>query len=97
MAQPVRLEPGARVDIFEAAAYYAEKAEGLGHQFLLVFDDAMSMLAESPEAFPVMYDDVRRIVLRRFPFAVFYVIEETQTVVLSVQHERRSPERWPRS
>ncbi|HKK53501.1 MAG TPA: type II toxin-antitoxin system RelE/ParE family toxin [Myxococcota bacterium] len=96
MAQRVRLEPAARVDLFEAAAWYAEKADGLGRQFITVFDEAMSTIRDSPEAFPVVFNDVRRMVLRRFPFAVFYVMDESETVVLAVQHERRSPDRWPR-
>ncbi len=96
MAKQIRLAPEARADLFEAAAWYAEKAEGLGRDFLSVFDASMETLRTSPEAFPVVFDDVRRVVLRRFPFVVFYVVDDAEIVVLSLHHERRSPDRWPR-
>jgi plasmid stabilization system protein ParE len=96
VGKPIRLDPEAQIDLFEAAVWYSEKGEGLGRRFLTVFDDAMATLAASPEGFPVVFDDVRRVVLRRFPFVVFYVVDEVEVVVVSLQHERRSPDRWPR-
>jgi len=42
---------------------------------------------------------VRRIVLRRFPYLLFYFIDEevapSEVVVLTFLNERRSPDRWP--
>jgi hypothetical protein len=45
--------------------------------------------------------EVRRIVLTRFPYLLFYLFEResdsAEVVVLAFTHERRSPDRWPTS
>ena len=43
----------------------------------------------------IVRGDVRRVILRRFPYALFYTIEGSDVVVLACVHERRSPDHWP--
>jgi hypothetical protein len=50
---------------------------------------------------PQVEDEVRRIVLNRFPYLLFYLFEResdfAEVVVLAFTHERRSADRWPTS
>lgn len=75
--------------------WYEERSAGLGQQFLAVINAALEGLSERPERFAPVRSDVRRVVLRRFPYLLFFVLEDDEVVVLTCIHERRSPDRWP--
>lgn len=46
--------------------------------------------------YPLVYRQIRRALIRRFPFGIFYECEERQVVVLAIMHARRDPGRWMR-
>ncbi|PSB02814.1 hypothetical protein C7B64_11345 [Merismopedia glauca CCAP 1448/3] len=46
------------------------------------------------DSYAVVYRDVRRAVLRRFPYAVYYRIISSRVVVTAVFHSRRDPKIW---
>jgi plasmid stabilization system protein ParE len=91
----VRLRPGAERDLREARNWYGEQAPGLGEEFLRAVDAALSALPRHPERHPTVHGDIRRALLRKFPYAVFYLVEENRIVVLACLHVRRDPEEWP--
>jgi plasmid stabilization system protein ParE len=94
MSQRLRIRCEAEIDIADAAAWYEEQRSGLGHEFLDEISQCMSRIAEQPEMNPVLYRSTRRALTRRFPFGVFYCIEEEYIVVLAVMHGSRDPQRW---
>ncbi len=57
-------------------------------------DDALSRIARSPFLFPTVYRELRRVVVRRFPFAIFYELTSDEIQVIAVFHSRRDPEMW---
>ena len=70
MTLEVRLRPEAEQDVADAATWYEEQRQGLGHEFL---DEVLSMLssiAETPLMYPNIYRNTRRAVIHRFPFSV---------------------------
>jgi len=66
----------------------------LGDDFLLCLEEAFSKIKRSPEAYPVIYKDVHRILIRRFPYGIFYLIEQDKIVIVAVFHCMRDPKRW---
>jgi plasmid stabilization system protein ParE len=84
----------AKRDIAEADAYYT--SHGKADAFIAALDQAFTQIAERPRMYPVVYQDVRRALVRRFPYSVFFVIEPQRVVVLTVQHQRRDPASRPR-
>ena len=62
--------------------------------FLAVVDDALREIAEDPERFPVVHGRLRRIVLRRFPYAVYYKIYPRTISIVGVIHGHRHPDTW---
>jgi toxin ParE1/3/4 len=64
----------------------------LGADFLNRFEEAMRRIALFPESGPTAFLDYRRILVRRFPYGVFHVIEGNLLVVAAVYHLARSPE-----
>jgi plasmid stabilization system protein ParE len=90
----VRLSPGVEREIAEAMYWYS-RAPGLEFVFRDAVNEVIDSLAETPARFRVVQDDVRRVILRRFPYALFFVIEGAEVIVLACVHERRSPDLWP--
>jgi plasmid stabilization system protein ParE len=68
--------------------------EDLDTEFMECVDDALSRVIRDPDLYPIVYRNLRRAVVRRFPFAVFYEITKDEIQVVAVFHSRRNPEGW---
>jgi len=90
----VRLRPAALAELTDAWRWYEEKREGLGDEFRACLDAAMAEIARSPLAWPQVRGEARRRVVRRFPYAVIYLIEAEHIEVLAVFHTARDPKVW---
>ncbi len=88
------VRPEAETDIKEAYQYYEECSEGLGADFLLSVDAILSLVKRNPAIFQKIYKDIRRGLLQRFPFGVYYLSEKERIVVIGVLHCKRAPQRW---
>ena len=96
MSRGVRLKPAAESEFEEAHAWYEEQSPGLGDQLARDLDSVLRRITEHPEAHAEVDGGIRRALLRRFPYGVFYVVEVSEIVVLGVMHSARDPEAWPR-
>lgn len=94
MTVGVRLRPEAEQDLAEAARWYEEQRRGLGREFLDEALSAFSAIAERPLAYAVVYGSLRRALLHRFPFGVFFLVDDDGAVVIGVLHGSRHPLRW---
>jgi plasmid stabilization system protein ParE len=90
----LRFRPEARLDIREARAWYEEKASGLGSEFARAVDGAATGILRFPKAFPTVHGQVRKAVLRRFPYSLLFIVESDDIVVLGCFHHRRDPRTW---
>ena len=84
----------AETDIAEAARWYEQRSLGLGSEFLRAVDVALDEIARMPERYPVVRGRARRALLRRFPYAVFFVEDPDLIGVIACMHARRNPRRW---
>ena len=98
MPERLRLivNPPAELDIDDAATWYESRVVGLGVRFLEAVDASFDSIAMSPAQYPVVHRDVQRILLRGFPYAVFFVVREDIVRVIACMHTRRHPRRWQR-
>jgi plasmid stabilization system protein ParE len=88
------IQPDAVNDILEAAKWYDNNLKGLGESFLGSVDSAIYSVQQNPEAYPKVYKELRRILLKKFPFGIFYLIEENNIVIVAVFHASRNPKQW---
>ncbi len=88
------IRPEAEADLADARAYYESRRAGLGDEFLRAVRAALVRIESTPELHAVVHRDVRRTLIRRFPFAVYYRIHLGEPVVLAVVHGSRDPGRW---
>lgn len=94
MTAALRLRPEAARDLTDAAVWYEQRQGGLGHRFLDEVAAALSAVSEAPSMFPIVHRNTRRALIRRFPFGICYLIEDTEIVVVAVMHASRHPQRW---
>ncbi len=74
----IRFTPEADADLTEAREWYSHQRAGLDLEFMDSVDEALSRVVRNPQSFPIVYRDLRRVVVRRFPFAVFYSLTSEQ-------------------
>lgn len=86
--------PGAEDDIVAAHQEYERHLKGLGTRFTRAVRDRVERIAEMPEMFGEVAPGVRATTLRRFPYVIYYRIETSRIVVLSVTHGRRAQQGW---
>jgi len=82
-------------DLAGAVGWYKDQRAGLGEEFLGAVEASFDAIQEFPEMFAPLHGEVRRAVVSRFPYAVFYRIEPKRVVVLAVLHMARDPKLWP--
>jgi plasmid stabilization system protein ParE len=91
-----QLTPEAEVDLAEAIAYYETQLSGLGDEFVAAVEQQLERIVENPALYQVLHRGVRRAVMRRFPYGIFYWVEEQAVVVFAVEHLARDAEHWKR-
>ena len=86
--------PEAVADIVEASAWYARQKAGLGEEFLSAVSDTAKRIAEQPMQYAVVHREIRRALVRRFPYGLFYRVWDQQIVVVACFHTSRNPRNW---
>ncbi len=82
----------ASLETEEAARWYEAQRIGLGVEFVLEADSAIERIQENPKLYIQSYRGIRRVLLHRFPYAIYFVANDTETRVLAVLHQARSDE-----
>jgi plasmid stabilization system protein ParE len=90
----VVLRRAAERDIEQAALWYEQQRPGLGTDFMNAVRHSVSGISQNPEAYPVIVNQIRRALLRGFPYGLFYLVEGERLVVIGCFHARQSPKRW---
>lgn len=90
----VRFSSLAVEELDDAALYYEQEQPGVGTRFLAAVEDAVRQLARMPTLWPLVDGDIRRCVLRRFPYSVFYAVEPDHVLVVAIAHQHRRPDYW---
>lgn len=66
----------------------------LGEEFLLELSESFQRIRKNPFSYKIHFDDFRRHLMERFPYAVFYRVEHQLVTVFAVAHLRRRPGYW---
>jgi plasmid stabilization system protein ParE len=91
----ISIHDAAEAELTEAASFYESRTAGPGRAFLDEFEKSLARISSDPEAFPAIGQDVRRLIVRRFPYSVFFAVESEDFIrVLAVAHQKRRPGYW---
>ena len=65
------IRPEAERDLNEAYRWYERQFDGLGQEFVICIDAVLSVIRRTPKISPKIYKDIRRALIRRFPYMAF--------------------------
>ena len=86
----------ARAEFDEAGDWYEHEHRGLGLEFMAEIDRVLARIATGAQQFPRAHGVIRKPVVRRFPYCVYFRVREDRIVVLAVFHTARDPDVWKR-
>lgn len=86
--------PHAFFDVADAADWYESQKTGLGIRFLDEIERVLSRVRSNPLQFPEIEPGVRRGLLRRFPYSVYFSVGEAAIRVIAILHQHRHPDTW---
>lgn len=100
MAARLEFHPEALREYSEAALYYLEEASPeVAERFVSAIEAAISAMLSAPERHRIVaVPEIRRCVITRFPFLIYYrwESESGRLVIHSVMHSSREPGYWRR-
>ena len=94
MAFPVSFRSLAQDDVEDALSWYGEERPALALEFAESLDAVITRISETPLQFPAVHREVRRALLSRFPYGVFFSVVAGKIHVLAVVHLHRHPGSW---
>ena len=80
--------------MFKALAWYEAQSSGLGERFLAEIGHTVTRIGDHSQQFPIVFNDVHRARLRRFPYALFFRVAGDAIYVIACFHGSRDPQRW---
>ena len=91
MTYELRFLPEVEEDVIAGYLWYEGKSSGLGEDFLRVFYACANEITRNPLLYPKRYNEFRRRLFRRFPYAIYYMIEDNKIIVFGLFHCARDP------
>ena len=94
MSLPIVLDPEAQAEFDEAYDFYEGRRSCLGELFADAVQAILDRIGQMPHIHQIVVQDIRRAVVRGYPYCVYYREELTLVRVLSVFHSKRDPAIW---
>lgn len=84
----------AQNDISDAMRWYESRESGLGKRFIHQIRTTLQQIGENPLRFPVISENIRRALVQKFPYALYYINEPNHISIVAVLHQHRRPDTW---
>ncbi len=90
-----RFHPEARSEARVATEWYRDRSSEAASGFAEAVAEGLQSIRMHPDAWPIWRQtDVRRRVLRRYPYSIFYVLDQDIVVIVAIAHHKRRPGYW---
>ena len=86
--------PEAEIEFNKSIDYYEEIGSGLGYDFALEGYSTIKRSVEFPDAWTVFEGEIRRSLVKRFPYGILYSKEQKGIFIVAVMNLYRQPEYW---
>jgi toxin ParE1/3/4 len=93
LSYEVQIRRAAELDVAEAQLWYDAQRSGLGAEFHSEVSQVIDRLSETPFVYQIVYRNVRRAIVHRFPYLLWYRVVGELVTVLACTHGRQGPER----
>ncbi len=94
MRPELSIHESAEIEINEAVDFYEMECRGLGSVFINILESAVESIFLFPETSQVLQGEVRRKVLRKFPYSILYSVRPDEIRILAVAHQKKRPFYW---
>ena len=85
------IKPEAEKDIQNSIKYYAEQNLKLPVEFLKKLDESLLAIQQNPQHYQKRYLEIRIVFTKKFPYAIFFTLEENKIFVHAVLHNKQNP------
>lgn len=89
MTRLIILSPDAQSDIRAAARWYQREESDLGYQFKNEIRLTFRRIIKYPLAFPLVDNLIRRALMKRFPYSIYFIVKSHALLVVAVLHQQR--------
>lgn len=89
-------EPAVELDVESVFEWYETEELGLGFEFLAQLRVSYERILQHPFGFQDLRSGIRRALTRRFPYAIYFTVENDTVLILAVLHCARDPAEWQR-
>ncbi len=89
-----RFADEALAEYIAAGQFYNRQVPGLGDAFADAVEAGVQKILSGPRTWRVVEDDVRRFLVARFPYGIYYTMEHDVVVIWAVKHLHRDPDYW---
>jgi len=91
LSYEVQIRRSAELEIAEAQVWYESQQSGLGREFRTEISRVIDRLAETPFVYQIVHRNVRRAIIRRFPYLVWYRVIGANVIVIACTYAGRDP------
>ena len=89
----IEYHPAVEAEVRRIRDYYEERSIGLGGAFIGEFERQVLELAARPERWMVITGNLRRCLMRRFPYIIYFRYVDPELIRITVvKHQRRHPD-----
>ena len=71
-----------------------EQREGVGLRFSAAVEAVLQQIERNPYQFPLLEKNVRRALLQRFPYGIYFMVDGPNASVIAILHAKRDPSAW---
>jgi len=90
----IELSNEAEDDFDNSYEYYANVSEKVADNFYRQVDNSLTNISENPLRYPEVYQSIRKHVMGKFPFVIYYQIGESTVKIIAIFHTARNPQIW---
>ena len=81
-------------EFIETGRYYNQQLPGLGDAFVDAVENGINTILKDPIVWRVVEDDVRRYLVHKFPYGIYYTVENDIVIIWAIQNLHRHPDYW---
>ena len=90
----IEISDEAEIDFDKSYQYYFEESPKVADNFLKQINISFEDIKQNPFTFPITYKEVRKYFVRKFPFIIYYQIDNSTIKVVAIFQTSRNPEIW---
>ena len=91
MVDKIKTQPKAIKEIAAIYIWYEEQSKGLGDKFFKELDAFFNKILRNPEHYKFVMEDVQRVLMKQFPYVIFFSIQKDKLFIVRVRHKKQMP------